>query len=365
MSFISKLLGKTEREEPVAPDEEAPALAPASEGSPAGDAPANTSESQITPAPTADSTSASQGGEWWESSSDLTAETIQANELAEPIPASIAAPESAAPAVDSKPEGYGTRPLDEHHAALRPTDADTPEPDDDSGTRPLTSADLPALVALHSRRGLAFAALRDVGRVRSINQDSIFALLTTLPREGNDLPLGLFIVADGMGGHQGGEVASRLAISTVAQHVMAELIVPALTDDSTEALQPLIIAAVQEANRVIWEQAQTVGSDMGTTCTVALLLGHALYLGHVGDFARLPGDQHRPAPADQRPLDGWPPHPGRPARPHGSARTSAPLTAIPHRRPAARSSGRFQLCTARRCHSLAACQRRAMGYDRR
>lgn len=283
MSFISKLLGKTEREEPVAPDEEAPALTPASEGSPADDAPANTSESQITLAPTADSTSASQGGEWWESSSDLTAETIQANELAEPIPASIAAPESAAPAVDTKPEGYGTRPLDEHHAALRPTDADTPEPDDDSGTRPLTSADLPALVALHSRRGLAFAALRDVGRVRSINQDSIFAMLTTLPREGNDLPLGLFIVADGMGGHQGGEVASRLAISTVAQHVMAELIVPALTDDSTEALQPLIIAAVQEANRVIWEQAQTVGSDMGTTCTVALLLGHALYLGHVGD----------------------------------------------------------------------------------
>jgi serine/threonine protein phosphatase PrpC len=69
----------------------------------------------------------------------------------------------------------------------------------------------------------------------------------------------------------------------VAHYVLAELVVPALTDGATEALQPLIIAAVQEANRVIWEHAQTVGSDMGTTCTVALLLGRALYLGHVGD----------------------------------------------------------------------------------
>jgi serine/threonine protein phosphatase PrpC len=86
-----------------------------------------------------------------------------------------------------------------------------------------------------------------------------------------------------MGGHAGGEIASRLAISTVAHHVLAELVIPALADNVTEALQPLIVAAVQEANRAIWEHAQAIGSDMGTTCTVALLLGHALYIGHVGD----------------------------------------------------------------------------------
>jgi serine/threonine protein phosphatase PrpC len=74
-----------------------------------------------------------------------------------------------------------------------------------------------------------------------------------------------------------------MAISTVAHYVLAELVVPALTDGATEALQPLIVAAVQEANRAIWEHAQLVGSDMGTTCTVALLLGRALYVGHVGD----------------------------------------------------------------------------------
>jgi PPM family protein phosphatase len=153
----------------------------------------------------------------------------------------------------------------------------------DDGTRPLTTADMPRLAAVRSHRGLAAGALRDVGRVRSINQDSLFSLITSLPRESNDLVMGLFIVADGMGGHQGGEVASRLAISTVAQHVLAELVVPALADGTTEALQPLIVGAVQHANRTIWNQAQSIGSDMGTTCTVALLMGRALYIGHVGD----------------------------------------------------------------------------------
>jgi serine/threonine protein phosphatase PrpC len=153
----------------------------------------------------------------------------------------------------------------------------------EDGTRPLTAADIPMLAALRSHRGLAAGALRDVGRVRSANQDSLFSLITTLPREGSDLAMGLFIVADGMGGHHGGEIASRLAISTVAQHVLADLVMPALADGTTEALQPLIIGAVQQANRAIWNHAQSIGSDMGTTCTVALLMGRALYIGHVGD----------------------------------------------------------------------------------
>jgi serine/threonine protein phosphatase PrpC len=158
-----------------------------------------------------------------------------------------------------------------------------PAEPENEGTQPLTAADVPTLSAWRSTRGLAAAAQRDIGRVRAINQDSIFALLTTVPREGNDIIVGLFVVADGMGGHDGGEIASRLAVTTVARHVLADLVIPALADNVTEALQPLIITAVQDANRAIWEHAQIIGSDMGTTCTVALLLGHALYIGHVGD----------------------------------------------------------------------------------
>lgn len=150
-------------------------------------------------------------------------------------------------------------------------------------THMLDAERMPTLIHQRSVQGLAATALRDVGRMRQENQDSVFALLTTLPRHGLDVPMGLFVVADGMGGHDRGEVASRLAVRTVVHEVIAQLVLPALDNAMSEALQPMMIAAVQEANRVIWDQAQMLNSDMGTTCTAALLLGHALYIAHVGD----------------------------------------------------------------------------------
>jgi serine/threonine protein phosphatase PrpC len=156
------------------------------------------------------------------------------------------------------------------------------------GTAPLpqlpSSQDVAHNQSFHpAARGLAVAALRDIGRVRSINQDSVFAQLTTVPREGADMTVGIFVVADGMGGHEGGEIASRLAVSTVARELWANLILPALEDGAIDSLQTLMVEAVQAANRTIWNQSQLMSSDMGTTCTVALLLGHAVYIAHVGD----------------------------------------------------------------------------------
>ncbi|RRR71256.1 MAG: serine/threonine-protein phosphatase [Candidatus Viridilinea halotolerans] len=151
------------------------------------------------------------------------------------------------------------------------------------GTRQLSAASAPALSSCSSRQGLAATAMRDVGRLREMNQDSVFALLTSLPREGGDIPVGLFVVADGMGGHEGGEVASRLAVRTVAHYILAQLVLPALDGTMESALQPMMVCAVQAANEAIWDSAQVTGSDMGTTCTAALLVGGSLYIAHVGD----------------------------------------------------------------------------------
>ncbi len=285
MSFIGKLLRKTE---PLRPAEGV--TAPLDERALAGEPPVSqevvdesadadpADEPRVDdPAPTPDD----------EAQSPSTPPAEEANDTAwweEPPPAVPAvAPHSneLEPAESGSAESGNVVERDAAAAAPAPQTAEIGELDD--GTRPLTTADMPRLAIVRSHRGLAAGALRDVGRVRSINQDSLFSLITSLPRESNDLVMGLFIVADGMGGHQGGEVASRLAISTVAQHVLAELVVPALADGMTEALQPLIVGAVQHANRTIWEHAQSTGSDMGTTCTVALLMGRALYIGHVGD----------------------------------------------------------------------------------
>jgi serine/threonine protein phosphatase PrpC len=102
-------------------------------------------------------------------------------------------------------------------------------------------------------------AATDIGRVREGNEDSFLA------REP------LFAVADGMGGHLGGEVASRLALETVER--LFEERAGALTEQ------------VEEANRAVFERSQQDRgvAGMGTTLTAALVEGERVRLAHVGD----------------------------------------------------------------------------------
>jgi serine/threonine protein phosphatase PrpC len=200
-------------------------------------------------------------------------------------------PEEPEPPAEDEPEAAETQeaPVPDEDTDLPDvaepdeSDADAEDAELDDDTMILDSSRVKTLQARTSQQGLSSAALRDVGRVRQVNQDSVLSMMITLPRQEMDMPMGLFVVADGMGGHHGGEVASRLAIRTIVHEVISQLVMPAMEDGSIEALQPMMISAVQEANHVIWDHAQTVGSDMGTTCTAVLLLGQALYIAHVGD----------------------------------------------------------------------------------
>lgn len=109
------------------------------------------------------------------------------------------------------------------------------------------------------------AYFSDQGLVRSRNEDSIFV----------DESRGLFIVADGMGGHLGGEVASDMAVRIVRDHLL----------DADPVNEDRIETALQQANREVYglstQQAELSG--MGTTLSVASVgQGHLVY-GHVGD----------------------------------------------------------------------------------
>ncbi len=192
---------------------------------------------------------------------------------------------------EASDESDGTRPLDTRavmaQADMHDRRRGETEPLDNDAMRRETPPPPPAIIA---------AAMRHIGQVRDTNQDAIYTLISSIPRETGDATLGLFVVADGMGGHEGGEIASRMATAAVARRVIADLLVPAIEGNVNVSLQALMVEAVQEANRAIWEHARQIGSDMGTTCTAALLLGRSLYIGHVGDTRAYlidPGGMHQ------------------------------------------------------------------------
>jgi PPM family protein phosphatase len=123
---------------------------------------------------------------------------------------------------------------------------------------------------------------QSVGKQRELNEDSLFALTATMAGNSGNLPFGLYIVADGMGGHQFGEVASNAAIRSVAGYVLKKFhpyLFQINSEPMEESFQEIMQAAVREAQRSIQKEAP--GS--GTTLTAALIVGQQVTVAHVGD----------------------------------------------------------------------------------
>lgn len=110
----------------------------------------------------------------------------------------------------------------------------------------------------------------DVGLKRDKNQDAFLI----------DEDLGLFIVADGMGGHRGGEVASALAVETVQ-----ETIKKACKGRRKPNPRELLLTSYQQASRRIFEKQEEEEElhGMGTTMVVAYVQDGHVYIGNVGD----------------------------------------------------------------------------------
>lgn len=153
-------------------------------------------------------------------------------------------------------------------------------------TAPLSEAQLQSIVSATAPRydiqQLIAACGQSVGKQRDLNEDSLLAITATLAGNGGNTPFGLYIVADGMGGHQFGEVASNAAIRVVAGTVMRKFqpfLFNLKPEPPSESLQEIMQAAVNEAQKVI--QREAPGS--GTTLTAALILGQQVTIAHVGD----------------------------------------------------------------------------------
>lgn len=116
------------------------------------------------------------------------------------------------------------------------------------------------------------AGATDVGRKRKVNQDS-FRL---------DGDQQLYVVADGMGGHAGGEFASRVCVETILRSVREDRELA-----KGAALNPsdLVMGAVHRANTAVFSKGREDEKlrGMGTTVDMLLFDGGSLYIGHVGD----------------------------------------------------------------------------------
>lgn len=150
---------------------------------------------------------------------------------------------------------------------------------------------------------LKAAAGTDPGRSRQINQDNVLAYVR--PRKMGK-PLGLLVVADGMGGHQAGEIASQLAVQTIRDtlswmleqdddETTTPMPLPSIDDKEAEEkndlaytahLEKRLELAIEEANKVIYNYAQENPLDagnLGCTVTCAVIYGNVAIIANVGD----------------------------------------------------------------------------------
>jgi serine/threonine protein phosphatase PrpC len=132
-----------------------------------------------------------------------------------------------------------------------------------------------AVDCMNVKPGVEVASLSDVGCQRENNEDSFLywepASDAEFERKGR-----LAVIADGMGGHEGGQEASRMAVETVR-----EVYDQGFRDDPQTALVESFVAAHARIQR--FAELHPVFHGMGTTCTALVLRGRQLYFAHVGD----------------------------------------------------------------------------------
>lgn len=150
----------------------------------------------------------------------------------------------------------------------------------DGATRPLPPES--PTPAKSSSEHLIFGQLTDVGMVRNNNQDAMLSFFST-GRSAEERPdFGLFVVADGMGGHHDGEKASAITARTLTREITKTVYLPMLSGESEGSSAPIteiLVEAVHKANAEVVSKVP----DGGTTLTAVTIIGDLAYVVHVGD----------------------------------------------------------------------------------
>ena len=117
-------------------------------------------------------------------------------------------------------------------------------------------------------------AVTDIGKVRQMNQDYLSVF--------EEVSYNLYILADGMGGYAGGEIASKLATESAVDYIKENF---ESNGKNKEEILELIRSAMEYANNVVFDKAKhemNLG-QMGTTLEICLIYNNRAYIGHIGD----------------------------------------------------------------------------------
>jgi len=141
---------------------------------------------------------------------------------------------------------------------------------------------------------LEAATHSDAGDVRRSepNEDSTLVLMLQRVHESISEPMGVFIVADGLGGHDNGQVASRMTIALIAERMVRELLAGPLASEKAgesaksfdeDGYVALLKGAVEDANTALCQVNERDKTDMGSTITGFMIAGDHAYIINVGD----------------------------------------------------------------------------------
>lgn len=118
-------------------------------------------------------------------------------------------------------------------------------------------------------------AKSDIGKAREMNQDYFYISDPTSE-------VSIYILADGMGGYKGGEIASKLATNYAQSYIETNL---KETPKDRESIKKLILSSMEYANMLVYEKSKEDKEleGMGTTLEICLIYNNKVYIGHIGD----------------------------------------------------------------------------------